>query len=52
MKCEQCDLSIKDHKWAKIQAHAEGWYEMKDGRIFCPNHRPEWAPKLEVEPPH
>ncbi len=43
---KSCDKEVPaNNKWARIHAHAEGWYFMKDGRSFCPRHRPSWAPK-------
>lgn len=35
-----CKAKIKNHKWGMIKS--EGWVHLKDGRIFCPNHTPEW----------
>ena len=41
-----CGRFIKNpSKWVMIKAHSEGWYEQKDGTVWCPDHRPEWAPK-------
>lgn len=49
--CEEpkCKDSYVGHKWGSIKAHAEGWYQQKDGRAWCPKHRPSWAPAREGE---
>lgn len=46
-KCEEkgCRATHKTDKWNNIKAHADGWYMQKDGKEWCPDHRPEWAPK-------
>lgn len=45
--CENpgCDASVRGHRWAQVRAHAAGWYFQKDGRAFCPDHRPFYAPQ-------
>lgn len=46
-QCQECDASVKaDSRWAKTRAHSDGWYFMRDGRVFCPAHRPPWAKPL------
>lgn len=46
---EFCQEHISTHKWARIKAHGAGWYFTKDGRAFCPLHRPPWAPQVSQE---
>lgn len=42
MKCEECDATIKDNKWAKIKA--EGWFfSREDNKAYCPKHNPPWV---------
>lgn len=45
---EECGLPVKDDRWSRIRAHAAGWYFQKDGRVFCPSHRPHYAPTRPV----
>ena len=45
---ETCTASHPTHKWGNIKAYGEGWYMMRDGREWCPDHRPEWAPALKT----
>lgn len=42
--CEatDCAESFETHKWAAIRAHADGWFQGKDGRVWCPAHVPGW----------
>lgn len=42
---DKCTATYKAHKWGSIKAHAEGWYQMRDGRAFCPKHLPDWVNK-------
>lgn len=43
-KCERCDKTVKDNRWAKIHAHDEGWFITKDdSKAYCPDHVPEWV---------
>jgi hypothetical protein len=46
LTCQSCHESIRAHRWGKIRAHSQGWYFSKDGRVYCPRHRPKWAPVL------
>jgi hypothetical protein len=44
MKCELCGKELpKEHAWAKIRAHSDGWFFSKDGTAWCPDHNPEWV---------
>lgn len=38
-----CRREVAANKWAKIRAHGQGWYFSRNGGIWCPDHRPEWA---------
>lgn len=46
-KCDHedgCDQTFKDSGyWAHIDTDKQGWFFMKDGRSFCPEHTPEWV---------
>lgn len=35
-----CEERIPNHRWGRTKA--EGWRELKDGKIFCPTHVPDW----------
>lgn len=49
-KCEECDATVPGQgKWANIRAHNAGWYFRKDRRVFCPDHRPDYAPPAPIE---
>lgn len=41
-ECQQegCTESLPNHAWGRIKA--DGWFQMKNGQIWCPKHRPEW----------
>lgn len=43
-KCEdpKCDRVISAHAWGRIRAGSDGWFETKDGRLYCPDHQ-EWV---------
>lgn len=42
-----CPWSIgNNHKFAMIRAHSRGWYIQKNGKQWCPEHRPKFAPIL------
>lgn len=43
IKCEGCDLTTETDHWTAVKRQAEGWFFRKDGRIYCPNHVPEWV---------
>lgn len=36
-----CERSIKDHRWGKTKA--DGWFQQRDGILWCPEHVPEWV---------
>lgn len=36
-----CESKIKNHRWGSIKG--EGWFHMKDGKSFCPEHVPDWV---------
>ena len=43
--CEEegCEAKIKNHSWGKIKA--AGWFFLKDGQSWCPEHIPPWVGK-------
>jgi hypothetical protein len=43
VKCQQCEATAGGSKWANVRAHDAGWFEMRDGRAWCPRHVPEWV---------
>ncbi len=45
--CEVCDATTQSGKWNQIRAQNEGWYSRKDGRHYCPKHRPNYAPSMK-----
>lgn len=45
MKCKVCPLECKDDKWSRIRAHEAGWFEQKNGDVYCPEHKPAWVAK-------
>lgn len=47
LKCEGCDKTVQDNKWAKIRA--EGWFFERGGKAYCPDHRPEWYDDWQAE---
>jgi len=38
-------------RWTLIKAHDQGWYQKKDGSLFCPEHRPHYAPPWPKKEP-
>lgn len=50
LTCEGCAAVIapsgngRYSRWAKTRAAEDGWYFRRDGRVFCPQHRPSYAP--------
>jgi len=36
-------------KHTNIRAHNRGWYLQKNGKIWCPEHRPHFAPILSED---
>lgn len=53
LSCERCVATIapssdgRYSRWIKQRAHNAGWYFQRDGRVFCPAHRPQYAPQRE-----
>lgn len=43
-----CRETYPDHYWGSVKAHGEGWYQQKNGLVWCPRHRPSWAPELKA----
>ena len=41
-----CDAKIKNHRWARIRATE--WYFARNGRAFCPIHRPYFKRLPEI----
>lgn len=41
VKCEDCDATGKNHKWARIRS--DGWFFTKDSKAYCPLHTPAWV---------
>jgi hypothetical protein len=39
-----CSNGTKVNRWAKIRAQDEGWYFQRNGSLWCPEHRPSFAP--------
>ena len=48
-KCSHqgCDRFLKNHAWSRIRA--EGWFQQKDGTLWCPDHWPAWVEKWRSE---
>lgn len=42
VRCSEdgCPASVANNRWAKI--HSVGWFFMRDGSAYCPEHLPEW----------
>jgi len=38
---EGCAERLADHAWGRIKA--DGWFQQKDGTIWCPEHIPDWV---------
>lgn len=38
---EGCENKLPNHAWGRIKA--EGWFQQRDGNIWCPDHIPEWV---------
>lgn len=38
---EGCAERLADHAWGRIKA--DGWFQQKDGIIWCPEHHPAWV---------
>lgn len=53
--CQDCVATIAPNsngrwdRWMLTRAAQAGWYFRKDGRSYCPAHRPHYAP--DVSPP-
>jgi len=37
---DDCARTIRNHRWGRTKA--EGWFEERDGTVWCPDHRPAW----------
>lgn len=35
-----CDATISNDRWSKTRS---GWFQLKDGHDFCPEHTPAWV---------
>lgn len=44
-----CNQEFKDHAWGHIHAHNQGWFEQKNGDVWCPNHIPDWVAKWRAK---
>lgn len=38
-----CERTRAAHRWGSIKAHDAGWFELKDGTTWCPEHTPDWV---------
>lgn len=36
-----CEAEIKDHAWGRIKA--DGWFQQRNGDVWCPDHIPDWV---------
>jgi hypothetical protein len=36
-----CEAKRKNHKWGRVKA--EGWFFEKSGKVWCPDHHPDWV---------
>lgn len=36
-----CSRYIPNHRWSKTKA--EGWFQQRDGTVWCWEHVPEWV---------
>lgn len=50
MGCAVCGATIphknrsgRASKWDAIRAAESGWFEQKDGTLYCPEHVPDWV---------
>lgn len=45
-QCEhdRCTRSCTNSRWSHIRAAEQGWYFQRDGCVWCPEHRPPYAP--------
>lgn len=39
-RADGCSATIPNHKFGKIKS---GWFEQKDGTVWCPKHTPAWV---------
>lgn len=39
----RCTESYIPHREGKIDSLAKGWFEMRDGKAWCPKHIPTWV---------
>lgn len=37
---KDCPARTPNHQWGRIRA--TGWFEERDGTMWCPDHRPAW----------
>lgn len=44
-----CNESFANHKWGAIKAHDEGWFALKEGEAWCPQHLPDWVEKFRKD---
>lgn len=40
---EGCKNAYTPHRWGSTKAHGKGWFQQKDGTVWCPEHTPEWV---------
>lgn len=43
MTCDVCGKECKNDRWSRIRAHEAGWFEQKNGTVYCPEHVPSWV---------
>lgn len=43
MTCDVCGRTHKNDRWNRIRAHDLGWFEQKNGTVYCPAHVPAWV---------
>lgn len=47
-RCERCYRNVDLSKWTSIRAHQAGWFQLKDGRWWCPEHVPSWVKRWRL----
>lgn len=45
IRCEECDDTVGNSKWAKIKAAQCRWLFLVNGEAYCPEHEPPWEAK-------
>lgn len=40
---ESCTATHPGSKWDCMRADKEGWFHSKEGKIYCPEHKPAWV---------